>query len=354
MRQITITPSIDALAERYQKMLTAQLPIATMPTIVTMNLPQYVESLKSNFEAPAYSIKEPYDDGGLTRWRDLGGRDRYANYLRVLKEQLDNNLLVVHPSKFQKVIDTFKNLLTPEEMGRKMKLGTRANAATKTFTEIIQEVLCYKEIRKTVFPQFVRELGIKTCVYCNTQYAVTDEDDRGYYQLDHWKPESEYPYLCACFFNLQPSCATCNLHKNADVREYHSIWNESNIESDELYRFSLTKGSLARYLMTHHSDELKVDMVALKKPEQLELLIEKLHIDKLYDQLTDVAEEVVWKRIVYDQGYIEALRSAISKKALGLSEINRFVQGNYDRPEDIHKRPMAKLTQDVAKQLGVI
>ena len=28
--------------------------------------------------------------------------------------------------------------------------------------------------------------------------------------------------------------------------------------------------------------------------------------------------------------------------------------GNYDREEDIHKRPLARLVQDVAKELGVI
>jgi len=36
------------------------------------------------------------------------------------------------------------------------------------------------------------------------------------------------------------------------------------------------------------------------------------------------------------------------------SDVNRFILGTYDKPEDIHKRPLAKLTQDVAKQLGII
>ena len=354
MRQIVITPSIYALAERYQKMLTGKLPIATMPTIVTMNLPQYVDNLRAKFADQTFPIIESYEIGGWKVKGNLRDRNKYVTYLETLKNHLDNGLLAEYPSKFDKEIKIFSNLLNKDEMSRKMMLGTRTNAAIKTFTEIIQEVLCYKEIRKTVFLQFVRELGIKTCVYCNTQYAVTDEDDRGYYQLDHWKPESEYPYLCACFFNLQPSCATCNLHKNADVREYHSIWNESNIESDELYRFSLTKGSLARYLMTHHSDELKLDMLALKKPEQLELLIEKLHIDKLYDQLTDVAEEVVWMRMAFDHGYAKATRKALAETGLSLTDVHRFILGTYDRPEDIHKRPMAKLIQDVAKQMGII
>lgn len=35
-------------------------------------------------------------------------------------------------------------------------------------------------------------------------------------------------------------------------------------------------------------------------------------------------------------------------------DVNRFVIGNYDREEDIQKRPLTKLIQNVAKQLGII
>ena len=35
-------------------------------------------------------------------------------------------------------------------------------------------------------------------------------------------------------------------------------------------------------------------------------------------------------------------------------DVNRFIIGNYDREEDMLKRPLAKLIQDVAKQLELI
>lgn len=163
-----------------------------------------------------------------------------------------------------------------------------------------------------------------------------------------------HPYLSVCFFNLQPSCASCNMHKRDDKREYHSIWNDSKTESNELYRFTLPNASLARYIMTHHTEELFVHIEAMRNPNQLALLKDKLHIDSLYDQFTDVAEEVVWKRMAFDQGYLKALSNFSSLGKLKQSDVNRFILGTYDRPEDIHKRPLAKLTQDVAKQLGII
>lgn len=35
-------------------------------------------------------------------------------------------------------------------------------------------------------------------------------------------------------------------------------------------------------------------------------------------------------------------------------DFNRFLLGNYDSPEDIHRRPLAKLIQDIARQLDII
>ena len=354
MRQITITPSIEALAEKYQKMLTGKLPIATFPMDITMNLPQRVEDKRVLFADDSYPVKEEYKVGEWHVVKNLRDRNKYVAFLRFLKERLENGLLIAHPTKIKDEIDDFTSLLSPEEMARKMKLGNRRNAVYKTFTEIVQEILGYNDIRKSVFPQFVKQLGFRTCVYCSSQFAVTDEDDRGYYQLDHWKPESVYPYLSVCFFNLQPSCASCNMHKRDDKREYHSIWNESKTESNELYRFTIPNASLARYIMTHHTDELAIHMDAVKNTTHLALLREKLHIDSLYDQFTDVAEEVVWKRMAFDQGYLKALSNSSALKMLRQSDVNRFILGTYDTPEDIHKRPLAKLTQDVAKQLGII
>lgn len=35
-------------------------------------------------------------------------------------------------------------------------------------------------------------------------------------------------------------------------------------------------------------------------------------------------------------------------------DVKRFILGTFDSHEDVHKRPLTKLVQDVAKQLGII
>lgn len=352
MRQIPITSYINTLSERYQKILTGKSPLPNGKDLI--NILQCVEDLKILFADSNKTIKEQHKDGKQKRKKNLLNRKRYVVYLEKLKERLDNGLLLIRPSEFENEINIFSALLTPEEMSKKIRIGTKKNSAYKTFTEIIQEKLCYKTIRNQVFPYFIRELGIKACVYCNSQYALTDEDNRGFYQLDHWKPASKYPYLCACFFNLQPCCASCNLNKRDDDREYHSIWNESNNNDNELYRFKITPASLAHYILTHQTDDLQIQLDAVRRAELLEPLKDKLHINHLYDELKDVAEEVVWKRMAYDKGYYIALGQIFSPIPFTQSEVNRFILGTYANPNDIHKRPLTKLMQDVAKQLGVI
>jgi hypothetical protein len=69
----------------------------------------------------------------------------------------------------------------------------------------------------------------------------------------------------------------------------------------------------------------------------------------------DIAEELVHKRMAYNKAYRFYLENDYKSKLFpDQAIINRLLIGNYDKPEDIHKRPMAKFTQDIAKQLGLI
>lgn len=68
---------------------------------------------------------------------------------------------------------------------------------------------------------FTKNLGIDTCPYCNRQYIYTidvgkkDSKD-GRPDIDHFFPESEYPYLSCSLFNFIPSCHLCN-HQKLDT-----------------------------------------------------------------------------------------------------------------------------------------
>lgn len=59
------------------------------------------------------------------------------------------------------------------------------------------------------------DLGVTVCPYCNRQYIFTVISDNCVRpQLDHFFPKLKYPLLSCSFYNLIPSCPSCNMLKN--------------------------------------------------------------------------------------------------------------------------------------------
>jgi hypothetical protein len=80
----------------------------------------------------------------------------------------------------------------------------------------------------------------------------------------------------------------------------------------------------------------------------------KMEIKAIYSQHVDVVEEMVWKAKIYNQSYQNSLRAAFLKYHPSPADFNRFILGNYTNPKDIHKRPLSKFVQDIARQLKLI
>ena len=68
--------------------------------------------------------------------------------------------------------------------------------------------------------EMCKEIGVTVCPYCNRQYIFTIDSLNGCVrpQLDHFFPKSKYPLLSCSFYNMIPSCPSCNILKaNKDV-----------------------------------------------------------------------------------------------------------------------------------------
>lgn len=233
---------------------------------------------------------------------------------------------------------------------------------TKALYKHIVDALGYDDIQEKVFPKYARQLGIRTCVYCHAQYAVSSKKGktnrggryRPTFNLDHNQPKSDFPFLAASFFNLYPCCPTCNQAKSYKA----SIFDLYEEDESKLipFKFVLDKKSFLDYSMTGDSNSLKIALAPnagfgdddVKKYDQY------FHINKLYANFNDTVEEVIWKYRAYNTSYYKALVQSGIKSIPNQSCLNRFVFGNYDEPKDMLKRPLAKLVQDIAKQLGIL
>lgn len=350
MRKILITSRIDELAKKYDVLLHGRTQYEHNGTYFEPI--KRIENLWREFGNSDIVIMERRkDEGGSYVESEPVDRQNLTIYLYNLYSRLDAGIALRHPSVLLKEAEGLEKILDQDGLKREFSINGRDY---KPFKDIINNLLQYSMVRKWIFPEFADKIGFKTCVYCNSQYTVTDEYGRGYYQLDHWLPQSKYPYLSICFFNLYPCCGSCNRMKNDDdENNYACVYAEKESEDRDLYRFTIETGSLARYILTHDLNQLKINFDPADETDVIVPLIDKMHIDNLYQQFKDTAEDMVWKRMAYDRGYKDALCKA-RLDFISSQDVKRFILGTYDSPEDVHKRPLTKLTQDVARQLGII
>lgn len=234
-----------------------------------------------------------------------------------------------------------------------------AGKKSETFLkDEILAILDYKKKRSDFYPIYFAKIGIKACVYCNSQLTVVvvkksvdNEESSEYiakFQLDHYFPEDKYPHLSVALFNLYPVCSSCNLAKRNNEDFKFKLYENSFKKSD--CKFELCSKSKALFLTTRNSKDLKIlfnDTVNIEYNNVFK-------IDEIYKTQYDIAEEIILKSLTYNSAYRESLFKEFGKHRINDGLINRFILGNYTQEDEIHKRPFAKFMQDIGKETGLI
>lgn len=248
--------------------------------------------------------------------------------------------------------------------------------------ELIVKAMGYHEVRKEVFPNYVKKLDIKSCVYCNAQFTVTtlieEVHDRvkkgtrgrpkearviplmgGYYEVDHNKPKSKYPYLCTNFYNLQPCCSSCNKRKS-DHNISFSLYREGEFDGEESLHFVIPHQAIIDFhtqgkckgVVAHLCDEGSMDAV---EPDSDGTLAARFNhyfdIDKLYAELDDEVEELLWRNRIYTKGLVDATNTQYSQLGIKDFDFERYILGTYVNKDEVFKRPLTKMKQDIWEQL---
>jgi hypothetical protein len=290
-------------------------------------------------------IKKPDRFGGKNKARiPITLSQDEISYLTKLEAEFEN-IIKAGPKQietYQIDFDTIINGLT----------------LSKNHKEFKNELLIrmgYSKLRNTFYPSFFEETGLKSCVYCNSQLAVTVSSSNGSksakFQVDHFLPKSEYPCFSLSFFNLLPVCSPCNGKKSANAVKFNVYSDDPNDLKDSPFKFRLDKRSIISYRINGVQEKLIIKFDDPKKKG----FNKSFDIEGIYSTQKDLAEELVLKSIIYNQNYLNSLRNSF--KTLYPNKIpmaERLLVGNYTRVNDIHKRPMSKFTQDIARQLKLI
>lgn len=273
-------------------------------------------------------------------------------YVQLIISEWDN-LIVLEPP-FDVTIQKFESIFATDKIATE-ELGNNPKSPILLYKEIVK-AMRYDYVQEKVYPKIINQLGIKTCVYCNAQYAFSydnGKDSFQNYEIDHWMPKSKYPYLCTSFFNLQPSCPKCNKSKSSkdDILPFCLYTHDGSKLNP--FDFSILHLSCAQYLATHDRDMLRI-IFSSKEPGLKDNVDTLFHISTQYQAHKDVVEELIWKKQIYNSTILGIYKDNFKQLGFKQTDFNRFILSNYDKDEDILKRPFAKMVQDIAKQLGII
>lgn len=275
-------------------------------------------------------------------------KSKESSFLRLIIREFKKSNFVSFP------LNDIENLIKKiGEIPPKRKIKFAGKSKETYLKDEILNTLDYSGKRTFFYPKYFQSLGIKSCVYCNSQLTITIQKNKNLneynakFQVNHYYPKDKYPYLSIALFNLYPVCASCNLAKSNNLIDFKLYDNQTNIN---LFHFQLNKASKAKFLITRNINDLKIEF----KKNGTSSYDDIFNVNEIYHTQKDIAEEIILKALAYNQTYREDLKKIFRSHRVNDNLINRLILGNYSNPEEIHKRPMAKFMQDIGKEVGLI
>lgn len=241
-------------------------------------------------------------------------------------------------------------------------LGTEVTVKKRTMTlsDAVQWALRYDDLQHSFIPSHIMDMGIRTCVYCNEKSVAPgsriDKDGNvehmTRYQIDHFYPQSKYPYLSTSFYNLQPSCDTCNNWKSND-------WSQFNLYTcdaykQDVFRFSIgDDDQVLNALVNHDANHLQIRLESDEKGLQVNH-DSLFHVESIY-QNNHRKDALRVMDILYNQNnsYVKSIKVALGM-FVSIADENvmdeYFSLFGFDMHKNlVHMRPLNKLAQDIVE-----
>lgn len=288
-----------------------------------------------------------------------GVKDYIGKHLFIFNPEKDyftcekiEEIIKCKPDNFQKIIDEIDNF--------NLDLG----AIKKAFVGCKGYYNGYKKFAKKDENQYraynlADALKINVCPYCNKNYTHTliDEEGNQYVRpdFDHFLSQGKHPYFAMSFYNLIPSCQTCNrslkhakkflltthLHPYKD--DFHSIKRFSTTKlimlcnSENDFDISFENKSANSQLTEKADNNIRDFALELQYSKHKDIVLELKEKHQLYNEIS--IQNILIDTKVFkdkDEEYIKAL-----------------MLGTVIKDEDINKRPLNKLIKDISEQLDI-
>ncbi|MBL0883422.1 MAG: HNH endonuclease, partial [Chitinophagaceae bacterium] len=234
-----------------------------------------------------------------------------------------SNLLTATPDTLRRYKNNFDTIIHPDDI---------AHSDNKDFRQNILTALGYEKRRKDFYPEYFSMLGIKACVYCNSQLAVTVKKAKGKpkakFQVDHYIPKNKYPGLSVSLFNLYPSCASCNNVKGVKTVSF-KLYEPHQLNYKSQYKFQLKPGVKSKFLSSRDINDIKFLFTEPKPRRGDDKFNDLFDIEGIYETQLDVIEELFMKAEIYTKPYRDTLKTSFPKLLPTDQVFDRLLIGNY-------------------------
>lgn len=288
-------------------------------------------------------------DGVFRTWKDI--EEQYAEmYEEKIEENLNDAIRVAHlKSRREFLMFCQENvhtwLLAKPEVLQNVKeneidtrLGKLNEKDKRYVLNKLKRAYNYKENRPIVLAKW---LNVKACPYCNMQYTLYAGDEetgeKALFEFDHFLPQSEYPMFSMSLYNLIPSCSTCNNGKgkgdwSLEYHPYHAAIGD---------KISFRVKNLLP-LLVGCEEGIEIEIVHSEN-DDWKKYNKATHVEALYNRHSDVAREVYGRAYAYKYYKEYPIPGLRGDKKFA----ERVLKGFYPNSEDIEKRPLTKLQQDL-------
>lgn len=230
---------------------------------------------------------------------------------------------------------------------------------------LIRKILDYDSHEKYAY-QIGKLIGINTCPYCNRIYIHTVYDSQRREiirpEFDHFYPQKFHPFLALSFFNLIPSCYYCN----SSLKTATAITPTTNLhpfiegyDNDVFFHVSIKHVKKKK----SDPDNYKIKLlssatISLDKKRKIfgnspaEGNLNLFKLNEIYPSHLDIVGELVVKCQKYSTWYSGPLLRLFGMLlSTNKGDFYQFYFGNYFNETDFHRRPLAKMTKDVVRQV---
>jgi hypothetical protein len=258
-------------------------------------------------------------------------------------------ILKAKPEEFEKVISIIKQNNIDNSRLKKAFVGGKDCGGSIGYTK-------FSSKGTTTYNAYdlAQKLKINVCPYCNRNYTFTIKDKNSKStrpDFDHFYDKGTHPVLALSFYNLIPSCILCNSRlkstaKFSTITHLHPYKDSFN----DYAKFRL-KIINSKFFYDEKGFDLKLETI----DDKAKKIKEDFALETLYQEHKDIVLELIQKREIYPDSYIDDLFHQYEGTLFkNREDVLRHITGGYIEDKDINKRPLSKLIKDISEELDLI